>query len=219
VRQSTVSTPLEIALFAPVNSQYRESIEKLDPTWNIRDMSRTGSIAEADLAIFLIHADRGLSPEDISTFHQIRELQLPTLILVASLAPELAPEFVPGSDARDQWDFDDVVMLVNRVLEQAVTPFLVLHGEDGAPSGLFDLGRNVVIDYSLGDRREDSPDADLIGLTEDFRNEYQESGFTGQDFFSGLTVLALPFIPERGIGVFEIRELLTKLQLAQPSHH
>lgn len=198
---------ISVALFAPDNSRYLEAIQGLDLIGTTVDKSHSDFLGEVDLAIFLIEADRGLSNEEIETFHQIRQLQLPTLILVSSL--------VPTSNSLDQWDFDDVVMLVNRVLEPSITPFLVLHGDDGTPSGLFDLAQNKVIDYSSTQRSERAPDADLIHLTEEFRSEYQESGYREGDFTSGLTVITLPFIPERGIGLLETEELLTRLQQAQ----
>lgn len=179
----------------------------MDAIGTIIDKSRPELFGEVDLAIFLIEADRGISNEEISTFQQIRELQLPTLILVASLLPD--------SKGSDQWDFDDVIMLVNRVLEPAITPFLVLHGDDGTPSGLFDLARKKVIDYSVARPSEIEPESDLMNLTEEFRTEYEESGYSESDFISGLTVVALPFIPERGIGLVETAHLLTKLQQAQ----
>lgn len=198
---------ISVALFAPENSRYRHSLQSMDAIGTIIDKSRPELFGEVDLAIFLIEADRGISNEEISTFQQIRELQLPTLILVASLLPD--------SKGSDQWDFDDVIMLVNRVLEPAITPFLVLHGDDGTPSGLFDLARKKVIDYSVASPSEIEPESDLMNLTEEFRTEYEESGYSESDFISGLTVVALPFIPERGIGLVETAHLLTKLQQAQ----
>ncbi|MFM7463444.1 MAG: hypothetical protein ACKO29_05165 [Actinomycetota bacterium] len=198
---------ISVALFAPENSRYRHSLQSMDAIGTIIDKSRPELFGEVDLAIFLIEADRGISNEEISTFQQIRELQLPTLILVASLLPD--------SKGSDQWDFDDVIMLVNRVLEPAITPFLVLHGDDGTPSGLFALARKKVIDYSGANPSEIEPESDLMNLTEEFRTEYEESGYSESDFISGLTVVALPFIPERGIGLVETGQLLTKLQQAQ----
>lgn len=198
---------ISVALFAPENSRYRHSLQSMDAIGTIIDKSRPELFGEVDLAIFLIEADRGISNEEISTFQQIRELQLPTLILVASLLPD--------SKGSDQWDFDDVIMLVNRVLEPAITPFLVLHGDDGTPSGLFDLARKKVIDYSGANPNEIEPESDLMNLTQEFRTEYEESGYSESDFISGLTVVALPFIPERGIGLVETGQLLTKLQQAQ----
>jgi len=198
---------ISVALFARENSRYRHSLQSMDAIGTIIDKSRPELFSEVDLAIFLIEADRGISNEEISTFQQIRELQLPTLILVASLLPD--------SKGSDQWDFDDVIMLVNRVLEPAITPFLVLHGDDGTPSGLFDLARQKVIDYSVATPSEIEPESDLMNLTEEFRTEYEESGYSESDFISGLTVVALPFIPERGIGLVETAHLLTKLQQAQ----
>ena len=197
---------ISIALFAPRNSRYRDAIGDLEAIGTIIDKSRPELVGEVDLAIFLIEADRGLSSEEIADFHRLRELQLPTLILVAGLASE--------TESSDQWDFDDVVMLINRVLEPSVAPFLVLHGDDGNPSGLFDLANNKVVDYSSPYRKESEPDEDLLSLTKDFRDEFQENGYMDSDFVTGLRVVTLPFIPERAVGLFETAQLLTKLQQA-----
>ena len=49
-----------------------------------------------------------------------------------------------GSDS----DFDDAVMLANRVFDQLVTPYLVLHNDAGDPTALIDLQSLEIIDYS-----------------------------------------------------------------------
>ena len=202
---------LRIALFAPPDSSYRQILLEhpisSKAIGTVIGPERLEMIGEVDVIIFIIEADRGLSSSDIELFQHLRQFQVPTLILVASLAPKLSES--------DNWDFDDVMLLVNRVLEPSIAPFLVLHGEDGSPSGLFDLAHLKVIDNSADTPTISKPDEDLLALTKDFKEEFDESGFLMEDFASGLSVMALPFIPEKGIGWDQLSEILTTLQLAR----
>lgn len=158
---------------------------------------------EAQIGLFVIEADRGLAPDQISSFQQFRDLQLPTLILVSGLMPD---------NDQDKWDFDDVVMLANRVLEKVVTPYLVLHDDEGIPSGLYDLERDLVLEQKDGRRIERVADSELSELITEFKAEWLEDDFRIEDFTSGLRVVAIPYLPERSVGVLETRELITKLE-------
>lgn len=202
---------LSIALFAPADSTYRQILLEhpisSQAIGTVIGPERLELIGEVDVIIYIIEADKGLSPSDIELFQHVRQFQVPTLILVTSLAPQLSES--------DRWDFDDVMLLVNRVLEPSFAPFLVLHGEDGSPSGLFDLSHLSVINNSADTPSISEPDEDLLALTKDFKDEFDESGFLMEDFSSGLSVMALPFIPEKGIGWDQLSEILTTLQLAR----
>ena len=158
---------------------------------------------EAQIGLFVIEADRGLAPDQISSFQQFRDLQLPTLILVSGLMPD---------NDQDKWDFDDVVMLANRVLEKVVTPYLVLHDDEGIPSGLYDLERDLVLEQKDGRRIERVADSELSELITEFKAEWLEDDFRIEDFTSGLRVVAIPYLPERSVGELETRELITKLE-------
>jgi hypothetical protein len=178
-------------------------------------------ISTALAIVFLIEADRGISNEEIDTFLQLRDMQLPTLILVAGLdlqTQDFNEESVERLGLLDQssWDFDDMVMLCNRVLEPVVAPYLVLHHEDGHPSGYFDLESSEVIEYRDGERITRASDKELLEVVEEFQNEFNQSGYVVSDFLQGNSVLAIPYIPERGMGKAEVNELLTKLLKAQP---
>lgn len=160
-----------------------------------------------DLIVMVIDADRGISSEDIAQFHAMREFQLPTLILVASLLSD---------GASDRWDFDDVCMLANRTLEQVLAPYLVLHDEAGQPSGLYDLESDSIIDYSKSPKEQRPADLELKTLTADFSQEWREQNFEFSDFTTGLQVIALPYIPERDVGIAEARAFISKLERVQP---
>jgi translation initiation factor IF-2 len=165
---------------------------------------------QSDLLILIIEADRGLSQDEILSFNRLRELQIPSLILVTSL---ISP--TGSKDDQDRWDFDDVVMLINRTLEKAIAPYLVLHDDYGLPIGLYDLLESSVIDYTDGTPRRLTPEPEIEELVKDFREELEEENFLSSDFTSGLRVVVIPYIAERKIGIAEVDYFLTKLQQVQ----
>ena len=213
---------LQALIIAPEESRYVDDIRRGFPSLEIRSCDETLNPAQFDLALLVIHADRGISQSEISTFNRVREFQIPSIVLVASLMPSppliastslTSPQADLGSE--DRWDFDDVVMLINRTLEPSITPYLVLHDPAGAPIGLFDLGGEMVLDYSSGSAHEEQPDLELNELVSEFKQEYEAEGFDPSDFTSGLRVVALPFVPERAIGIAELGHFLTMLQQVQ----
>jgi hypothetical protein len=139
----------------------------------------------------------------IEFWTHISERQFPRLLIVNGL--EL-------SDI----DFDDIVMIANRVLEPVVTPYLVLHDEIGEPIGLISLVTNQVHDYSAMTIKEYPADDELLNLITDFRTEYLEQieGLDEDSFRAGLLVPAIPLVQSRGIGRSELNyyfEQITKL--------
>ena len=191
--------PLRARIFASSDSRYAASIPLAFPQLAFFTDD------DVDLGLFVIEVDRGLSQEEIAAFQLFRDLQIPTLILVAGLIPQAN---------QDTWDFDDIVMLINRVLEKAVTPYLVLHDDDGIPSGLYDLDRDVVFEQRDDLRIERDADPELKTMVVDFKDEWIEEDFKIEDFTSGLRVVAIPYLPERKVGVHETQLLITRLQQA-----
>ncbi|MGA1279254.1 MAG: hypothetical protein ACO3YA_03010 [Candidatus Nanopelagicaceae bacterium] len=162
-----------------------------------------------DLIIVIIAADRGISATEIEAFNRLRERQIPALLLVTSLLPH---DGITLAD--DRWDFDDVTMLISRTLEKPVTPFLVLHDDAGLPIALYDLKSERVLNYSTGTAVEEESDQELKEIVKEFKIEFDDEDFTEDDFTTGLRVVAIPFIPERGIGIDQSVRLLTMLQRA-----
>lgn len=162
-----------------------------------------------DLIVVIIAADRGISTAEIETFNQLRERQIPALLLVTSLLPH---DGITLAD--DRWDFDDITMLISRTLEKPITPFLVLHDDAGLPIALYDLKSEKVLNFSTGSAVEEESDQELKDLVKEFKVEFDDEDFTEDDFTTGLRVVAIPFIPERGIGVDQSVRLLTMLQRA-----
>ena len=158
------------------------------------------AIAESELAIFAINPAAGIDQETIDLWSALTDFQLPRLVVVNELE---------GSDS----DFDDAVLLANRVFDPLVTPYLVLHDDAGNPSALIDLETLEIIDYSQSptSRRDSDPEHKVLVF--EFRKEYLEAieEFGESGFQDGLSFPAIPFIPENGLGSFEIASLLNNL--------
>jgi hypothetical protein len=93
-------------------------------------------ISEGASAIaLLVSAKSGISKGMIDLWNYAMDRQFPRMVIVNKLS-------------MSETDFDDIVLIVNRVLEQGVTPYLVLHDEVGEPTGLISLESKEVHDYS-----------------------------------------------------------------------
>ena len=154
-------------------------------------------ISQSDLFVLLISAKTGVSTEMISTWNIASERQVPRIVIVNSLE-------------MNEIDFDDIVLIANRVLESVITPYLVLHDEVGEPVGLISLSDNQVRDYSNGVVNIYPADSELQSLVAEFKEELEESTieFDSSAFQAGLIVPALPFVASRNIGVAEFQEYL-----------
>ena len=147
-------------------------------------------IAESQLAIFAINPAAGIDQETIDLWSALTDFQLPRLVVVNELE---------GSDS----DFDDAVLLANRVFDPLVTPYLVLHDEAGNPSALIDLETLEIIDYSQSPTSRRDSDPEHKELVADFRTEYLEAvEDAGESAFeAGLLFPAIPVVINKGIGV------------------
>jgi hypothetical protein len=147
-------------------------------------------IAESELAIFAINPAAGIDQETIDLWSALTDFQLPRLVVVNELE---------GSDS----DFDDAVLLANRVFDPLVTPYLVLHDDAGNPSALIDLETLEIIDYSQSPISRRDSDAEHKELVADFRSEYLEAvEDAGESAFeAGLLFPAIPVVISKGIGV------------------
>ena len=159
-------------------------------------------ISQSDLFVLVISAKTGVSAEMTSTWNIASERQVPRIVIVNGLE-------------MNETDFDDIVLIANRILESVITPYLVLHDEVGEPVGLISLSDNQVRDYSSGVANIYPADSELQSLVADFKEELEESTieFDSSAFQAGLIVPALPFVASRNIGVDEFQaylELVTK---------
>jgi hypothetical protein len=147
-------------------------------------------IAESHLAIFAVNPAAGIDQETIELWTALSDFQLPRLVVVNELE---------GSDS----DFDDAVLLANRVFDPLVTPYLVLHDDAGNPSALIDLFSLEIIDYSQSPCSRRDSDPEHKELVADFRSEYLEAvEDAGESAFeAGLLFPAIPVVISKGIGV------------------
>lgn len=151
---------------------------------------------ELDAFALIVNAKTGVSPEMIDLWARVAERQIPRLVIVNGL--ELS-----------EIDFDDIVLILNRVLENVITPYLVLHDELGEPTGLISLGDGIIHDYSNGILSEYPADEELISLVKDFKEELDVATAELDDsaYAQGLLVPAIPFVESKRIGSSEIVSL------------
>jgi translation elongation factor EF-G len=159
---------------------------------------RAVDFQDADGAIFIVSANEGIVSADLETWRTARDLYVPSLVAISDLTSS-------------EIDFEDMSAIASKMLDPIVTPYLVLHGDDGAPAALISLETLEVSDYSdgkLSKRRADSEHEELVA---EFRSEYLEAiEDAGEDSFqAGLLFPALPWIEKTGMGISQIKEYLS----------
>ena len=98
--------------------------------------------SDSDLAIFAINPSAGVDQETISRWAELDEFQIPRLVVVTHLEKQEA-------------DFDDAVMIANRVFSAMATPYLVLHDEAGLPIALISLADLSIVESRKPPQRLD----------------------------------------------------------------
>jgi translation elongation factor EF-G len=153
-----------------------------------------------DVAIFAINPSAGIDNETIEIWRGFDELQTPRLVVVTVL---------DGMEL----DFDDAVMVANRVFDQTVTPHLVLHGESGSPIGTISLADYSTTDYSTNPPTHGDADVELRELVSDFRDEYLEHIEEMEDgaFAAGILFPAIPLNLNNKLGVKLVEDYLSEL--------
>ena len=156
--------------------------------------------SDSDLAIFAINPAAGVDQQTIEQWAELDEFQIPRLVVVTHLEMQEA-------------DFDDAVMIANRVFSPMATPYLVLHDESGSPIALISLTDLSIIDYSTHPSTVRMSDPEHQTLVQEFRDEYlellQASG--DQAFAAGLLFPAIPLWIEKGIGVDIVNAYIQEL--------
>lgn len=158
--------------------------------------------SESDLAIFAIDPSAGIDQATIDLWQSLDEYQVPRLVVVTHLEKLEA-------------DFDDAVMIATRVFDQMITPYLVLHDEDGLPAALISLSDIRIIDYSTSPKTIKSSEEEHQTLVQEFREEFLELlEAAGENAFSaGLLFPAIPLWIERGIGVDVVESFIKQLKV------
>ena len=152
---------------------------------------------EADGAIFVVSANDGIVSADLETWRTARDLYIPSLVVISDLSSS-------------EIDFEDMSAIASKMLEPIVTPYLVLHGDDGAPAALISLESLEVSDYSAPQVTKRAADPEHEELVAEFRTEYLEAlEDAGENSFqAGLLFPALPWIEKTKMGINEIKEYL-----------
>jgi translation elongation factor EF-G len=156
--------------------------------------------SESDLAIFAINPSAGIDEQTISLWQELDDFQIPRLVLVNGLEGQ-------------ELDFDDAAMLASRVFDQVITPYLVLHGDDGEPTALIRLQDLEITDYSTVPPTTRHCDPEHEELVREFREEYfnQTSEMDEGAFAAGIIFPAIPINLNRGIGVDVVRRYIELL--------
>ncbi len=156
--------------------------------------------SESDLAIFAINPSAGIDGQTISLWQELDDFQIPRLVLVNGLEGQ-------------ELDFDDAAMLASRVFDQVITPYLVLHGDDGEPTALIRLQDLEITDYSTVPPTTRHCEPEHEELVREFREEYfaQTSEMDEGAFAAGIIFPAIPINLNKGIGVDVVRRYIELL--------
>ncbi|MEJ0014885.1 MAG: hypothetical protein WDN07_05140 [Actinomycetota bacterium] len=162
------------------------------------------ALEKCDLALFLVSANDGIVSADLEKWRYARELYIPSLVIICDLTVS-------------EIDFEDMSAIASKMLDPVVTPFLVLHSDEGVPAALINLETLQVIDYSDASPTYRPADPEHIELVAEFREEYVEAiEDAGEDSFqAGLLFPAIPWIEGTRMGLDQILE--TRFQLSAKS--
>ena len=157
-------------------------------------------LEESDVALFLVSAQDGIVSADLEKWRLARELYIPSLVVICDL---LVSEI----------DFEDMTAIASKMLDPVVTPYLVLHGDDGRPAAIINLETLLITDYTQLPVSTRAADPEHIELVSEFREEYLEAvEDAGEDSFgAGLLFPALPWVEGTRIGLDQIKEYLDQI--------
>ncbi|MDA2963264.1 MAG: hypothetical protein O3A27_05870 [Actinomycetota bacterium] len=152
-------------------------------------------------AIFVINPSTGIDQESIDLWRAIDEFQTPRIVVVTQLEDQEA-------------DFDDAVMLANRVFDHMATPYLVLHDDAGLPCALISMATMRITDYTTNPPLEGACEPEHEALVQEFRDEYLElTTSLGEDAFAaGVLFPAIPLWIDKGLGVDIVTTYLNQIR-------
>jgi len=159
-------------------------------------------LESSDVALFLVSASDGIVTADLEKWRLARDLYIPSLVIIYDLL-------------ESEIDFEDMTAIASKMLDPVVTPYLVLHGDDGRPVALINLETLKVIDYSTDPHEIRKADPEHIELVAEFREEYLEAiEDAGEDSFAaGLLFPALAWVEGSQIGPDQVREYLNQIPI------
>lgn len=153
--------------------------------------------SDAEVLVILASTKSGVDPEILSNWQTFRECYVPVIIVVL--------DFDEG-----EVDFEDMSTILGKMLEPVVTPYLVLHAENGKAVGVINLESLEVTDYSTkaGILRDSDPEhKELVKeFAEELKDALVEGGW--EQFIQGLIIPAIPINLENSLGLNEIKRFL-----------
>jgi len=149
------------------------------------------------VVVIVASAKTGIDSKLVSQWHTFRELYIPTIVAVI--------DFEDGDV-----DFEDMSAIVGKMLEPVVTPYLVLHADNGEPTALINLEDQMITDYSTEKMVKIPSDSEHKELILEFKEELHNSLIEGgwEQFSAGLIIPAIPLLPKNNLGVAEIKRFL-----------
>ena len=164
------------------------------------DDQLTYEFAEFAAVVLAISAHEGAPNTLVKAWDEICEFQIPRAIVVTKIDEAEA-------------DFDEAVLIARRMFGEGLTPYLVLHADDGNPCALIDLENLLIRDYSSGKLSIHPAEEEHKVLVQEFREEYLEgvANLEGARFATGLFVPIIPFSAKLQIGPIELGEYLSQI--------
>jgi hypothetical protein len=155
------------------------------------------TLITADVVLVVASAKNGIDSKVLSNWPTFRELYIPTIVLVT--------DFEDGDV-----DFEDMSAIVGKMLEPVLTPYLVLHADDGQPTALINLEDQMITDYSSGKITQIPSDSEHRELILEFKEELASALSEGgwEQFVQGLVIPAIPLIIRNKLGVAEVKKFL-----------
>lgn len=193
---NSTASPLSIAVYGH---------ESADPASVAAALgAHVAHVAEAhiDAAIFAVNPSMGIDQATIDIWSAYDEFQTPRILVVTHLENQEA-------------DFDDAVMLANRVFDFMATPYLVLHDEAGLPCALISLETMQILDYSTVPPTQRPCEPEHEVLVQEFREEYLEltSSLGEGAFAAGVLFPAIPMWIEKTLGVEIVKNYLQQINV------
>jgi hypothetical protein len=154
--------------------------------------------------VVVASATKGIDPTVSSSWSNFRELYIPTIVVVI--------DFETGDV-----DFEDMSAIIGKLLEPVLTPYLVLHADDGFPSGVINLEDQIITDYSSGKSSQLSSEPEHRELILEFKEELASSLLEGgwDQFVQGLVIPAIPVVFENNLGIAEVKRFLNMIPVSR----
>jgi hypothetical protein len=148
----------------------------------------------------VLNPNTGVDEITIANWSALDDYQTPRIIVVTNLE-------------NGEGDFDDAVLLANRLFDQVITPYLVLHDDAGVPCALISLETQEIIDYSTSPEKIIPSEAEHKTLVSEFVDEYAAHLAVMGDgaFAAGLLFPAIPLWIEKNIGVKIVAKYLSEI--------